>query len=64
MPACVYSGPVYVSSSQYCLLGVDVREESKVEEALGAAEMDWAAPTLLLSEVVLTYMETPWYSNI
>lgn len=54
------TGPVYVSSSQYRLLGVDVREESKVEEALVAAEMDWTAPTLLLSEVVLTYMETQW----
>ncbi|KAG8000978.1 tRNA wybutosine-synthesizing protein 4 [Nibea albiflora] len=51
-------GPLYVSSSQYHLLGVDVREESQVEEALGAAGLDWAAPTLILSEVVLTYMET------
>ncbi|KAM6955432.1 tRNA wybutosine-synthesizing protein 4 [Lycodopsis pacificus] len=52
------TGPVYVSSGQYRLLGVDVREESQVEEALGAAGLDWAAPTLILSEVVLTYMET------
>lgn len=52
------TGPVYVSSSQYHLLGVDVREESLVEEALGAAGLDWTAPTLILSEVVLTYMET------
>ncbi|KAF3694456.1 tRNA wybutosine-synthesizing protein 4 [Channa argus] len=54
------TGPVYVSSSQYRLLGVDVREKSQLEEALAAAEMDWAAPTLILSEVVLTYMETQW----
>ncbi|XP_037645894.1 tRNA wybutosine-synthesizing protein 4 [Sebastes umbrosus] len=54
------SGPVYVSSGQYRLLGVDVREESQFEEALGAAGLDWAAPTLILSEVVLTYMETQW----
>ncbi|TKS67878.1 tRNA wybutosine-synthesizing protein 4 [Collichthys lucidus] len=54
------TGPLYVSSSQYHLLGVDVREESQVEEALGAAGLDWAAPTLILSEVVLTYMETQW----
>lgn len=60
MPACMSSGPVYVSSGQYHLLGVDVREESQVEEALGAAGLDWAAPTLILSEVVLTYMETQW----
>uniref|UniRef100_UPI0037E8DBA5 tRNA wybutosine-synthesizing protein 4 n=1 Tax=Semicossyphus pulcher TaxID=241346 RepID=UPI0037E8DBA5 len=54
------TGPVYVSSGQYRLLGVDVREESQVEQALGAAELDWDAPTLILSEVVLTYMETKW----
>ncbi|CAI5670702.1 tRNA wybutosine-synthesizing protein 4 isoform X1 [Oreochromis niloticus] len=58
------TGPVYVSSSQYRLLGVDVREESKVEEALGVAGLDWAAPTLILSEVVLTYMETQWSDAI
>ncbi|XP_045909416.1 tRNA wybutosine-synthesizing protein 4 [Micropterus dolomieu] len=54
------TGPLYVSSGQYHLLGVDVRQESQVEEALGAAGLDWAAPTLILSEVVLTYMETQW----
>ncbi|XP_070771347.1 tRNA wybutosine-synthesizing protein 4 [Enoplosus armatus] len=54
------TGPLYVSSGRYHLLGVDVREESQVEEALGAAGLDWAAPTLILSEVVLTYMETQW----
>ncbi|KAK2840324.1 hypothetical protein Q5P01_014064 [Channa striata] len=52
------TGPVHVSSSRYCLLGVDVREKSQLEEALAAAGVDWAAPTLILSEVVLTYMET------
>uniref|UniRef100_A0A665VXN7 tRNA wybutosine-synthesizing protein 4 n=1 Tax=Echeneis naucrates TaxID=173247 RepID=A0A665VXN7_ECHNA len=46
--------------SQYRLLGVDIREEAQVEAALGAAGLDWAAPTLILSEVVLTYMETQW----
>ncbi|XP_012731788.2 tRNA wybutosine-synthesizing protein 4 [Fundulus heteroclitus] len=55
-----HTGPVYLSSSQYRLLGVDVREEPRVEEALSAAGLDWAAPTLILSEVVLTYMETQW----
>ncbi|XP_071339977.1 tRNA wybutosine-synthesizing protein 4 [Trachinotus anak] len=54
------TGAVYVSSGQYRLLGVDIREESQVEEALGAAGLDWATPTLILSEVVLTYMETQW----
>ncbi|XP_015821263.1 tRNA wybutosine-synthesizing protein 4 isoform X2 [Nothobranchius furzeri] len=51
-------GPVYVSSSMYQLLGVDIREEAQVEDALSAAGLHWAAPTLVLSEVVLTYMET------
>lgn len=60
MPTCVSLGPVYVSSRQYRLLGLDVREQSQVEEALGGAGLDWAAPTLILSEVVLTYMETQW----
>ncbi|XP_040003735.1 tRNA wybutosine-synthesizing protein 4 [Xiphias gladius] len=54
------TGPVYVCSGQYRLIGLDVREESQVVEALDAAGLDWAAPTLLLSEVVLTYMETQW----
>uniref|UniRef100_A0A3Q2ZP25 Uncharacterized protein n=1 Tax=Kryptolebias marmoratus TaxID=37003 RepID=A0A3Q2ZP25_KRYMA len=44
----------------YFLLGLDVRDTSQVEEALGAAGLDWTAPTLILSEVVLTYMETQW----
>ncbi|KAJ8396314.1 hypothetical protein AAFF_G00018910 [Aldrovandia affinis] len=50
--------PVTVSSGQYCLLGVDVRVEGDVEEALSRAGLQWSAPTLLLSEVVLTYMDT------
>ncbi|XP_029980829.1 tRNA wybutosine-synthesizing protein 4 [Sphaeramia orbicularis] len=54
------TGPVNISSSQYQLLGVDVREEPQVEKALGAAGLDHTSPTLILSEVVLTYMETQW----
>ncbi|XP_019960117.2 tRNA wybutosine-synthesizing protein 4 isoform X2 [Paralichthys olivaceus] len=54
------TGAVHVWSGQYRLLGLDVREESQVKEALEAAGLDWAAPTLILSEVVLTYMETRW----
>ncbi|KAM9802866.1 tRNA wybutosine-synthesizing protein 4 [Syngnathus typhle] len=52
------TGPLYVSSSQYVLLGVDVRHDSHVEETLVKAGLDPTAPTLILSEVVLTYMET------
>uniref|UniRef100_A0A3P8U2N0 tRNA wybutosine-synthesizing protein 4 n=1 Tax=Amphiprion percula TaxID=161767 RepID=A0A3P8U2N0_AMPPE len=50
--------PMNLIFSRYRLLGVDVREENQVEEALCTAGLDWAAPTLILSEVVLTYMET------
>ncbi|XP_034042461.1 tRNA wybutosine-synthesizing protein 4 [Thalassophryne amazonica] len=53
-------GPVYVHSGQYRLLGVDVRDESHMEEVLDLAGMDRSAPSLVLSEVVLTYMETQW----
>ncbi|XP_061698638.1 tRNA wybutosine-synthesizing protein 4 [Syngnathoides biaculeatus] len=58
------TGPVYVSSSQYFLLGVDVRHDSIVEEALGIAGLDPTAPTLILSEVVLTYMKTQQSDDI
>lgn len=49
-----------MSAGQYQLLGIDLRQKSQVEKALGAAGIDWSAPTLILSEVVLTYMETQW----
>ncbi|XP_078795157.1 tRNA wybutosine-synthesizing protein 4 isoform X4 [Oryzias latipes] len=53
-----HTGSIHLSSGHYQLVGVDVREQTQVEAALSAAGMDWAAPTLILSEVVLTYMET------
>lgn len=56
--ACVSSGPVFLSSDQYHLLGVDIREKDKLEVALGQVGFDFTAPTMILSEVVLTYMET------
>lgn len=49
-----------MSAGQYQLLGVDLRQKSQVEKVLCAAGIDWSAPTLILSEVVLTYMETHW----
>ncbi|KAM9850756.1 tRNA wybutosine-synthesizing protein 4 [Aulostomus maculatus] len=58
------TGPAYVSACQYHLLGVDIREEPQVEEVLDTAGLDWAAPTLILSEVVLTYMETQWSDSV
>ncbi|KAI5106871.1 tRNA wybutosine-synthesizing protein 4 [Silurus meridionalis] len=61
LPDCeILAGPVYVSSAYYKLLGVDVRNEKEAEEALSAAGLQWSSPTLILSEVVLTYMETCW----
>ncbi|TSQ01556.1 tRNA wybutosine-synthesizing protein 4 [Bagarius yarrelli] len=61
LPDCrVLAGPVYVNSDHYMLLGVDVRNEREVEEVLSAASLRWDSPTLILSEVVLTYMETRW----
>ena len=47
-------------SAQYNLLGVDVRNEREAEEVLSMAGLQWDHPTLVLSEVVLTYMETEW----
>ncbi|KAJ8283018.1 hypothetical protein COCON_G00055370 [Conger conger] len=47
------NGPVCVSSARYSLLGVDVREERGVEEALSQAGVQWGAPTLLLSDAVI-----------
>ncbi|XP_030643412.1 tRNA wybutosine-synthesizing protein 4 [Chanos chanos] len=59
-PAGEQTGPVYVHSSQYSLLGVDLRQEREAEKVLTAAGLQWDSPTLILSEVVLTYMETKW----
>lgn len=55
---------VCVSAGQYQLLGVDLRQKSQVEKVLCAAGIDWSAPTLILSEVVLTYMENHWSDDI
>ncbi|XP_047671365.1 tRNA wybutosine-synthesizing protein 4 isoform X2 [Tachysurus fulvidraco] len=61
LPDCsVLAGPVHVNSAQYKLLGVDVRNEREAEDVLIAAGLQWNCPTLVLSEVVLTYMETRW----
>ncbi|MBN3307265.1 TYW4 protein, partial [Amia calva] len=48
----------FVYSAQYRLLGVDLREVQGVESALRGAGLDPTVPTLLLSEVVLTYLDT------
>uniref|UniRef100_A0A674JVY8 tRNA wybutosine-synthesizing protein 4 n=1 Tax=Terrapene triunguis TaxID=2587831 RepID=A0A674JVY8_9SAUR len=45
------------STWDYKLLGVDLSELSKLEQALKEAGLDPEVPTMLLAEVVLTYME-------
>ncbi|TRY91864.1 hypothetical protein DNTS_027206 [Danionella cerebrum] len=49
---------LFISSAHYKLIGLDVRKEQEVEATLSAAGLQRDAPTLILSEVVLTYMET------
>ncbi|XP_009077802.1 PREDICTED: tRNA wybutosine-synthesizing protein 4-like, partial [Acanthisitta chloris] len=45
------------SGEDYKLLGVDLSELSELERALEEAGLDSDVPTLLIAEVVLTYME-------
>ncbi|XP_078239002.1 tRNA wybutosine-synthesizing protein 4-like [Pogona vitticeps] len=51
------SGAVEFSGEDYKLLGVDLSELSRLEEALQGAGLDSRVPTMILAEVVLTYME-------
>ncbi|XP_015274463.1 PREDICTED: tRNA wybutosine-synthesizing protein 4 [Gekko japonicus] len=51
------SGAVHFAGEDYRLLGVDLAELPELEEALHCAGLDPQAPTLLLAEVALTYME-------
>lgn len=44
-------------SSDYRLLGLDLRQLERLDQALTEAALDAAAPTLLLAEAVLTYLE-------
>ncbi|XP_049754317.1 tRNA wybutosine-synthesizing protein 4 [Elephas maximus indicus] len=41
----------------YRILGLDLRQLRRLDEALAAAGLEAAAPTLLLAEAVLTYLE-------
>ncbi|XP_053928890.1 tRNA wybutosine-synthesizing protein 4 isoform X2 [Cuculus canorus] len=47
-----------VAGEGYRLLGVDLSELSHLEKALEEAGLDRGVPTVVLAEVVLTYMET------
>lgn len=63
---CAQTGPfkigdpastLFFESSDYCLLGADLRELQRLGEALDGAGLDATSPTLLLAEAVLTYLE-------
>lgn len=56
VPWPVFAGAVSFAGEDYRLLGVDLSEQSLLEEALRGAGLDDKAPTMLLAEVVLTYM--------
>ncbi|XP_033899386.3 tRNA wybutosine-synthesizing protein 4 [Acipenser ruthenus] len=49
--------PLVLSSADYRLVGVDLKALGGLESALREAGLQTSAPTLLLSEVVLTYMD-------
>nr|XP_005999146.1 PREDICTED: tRNA wybutosine-synthesizing protein 4 isoform X2 [Latimeria chalumnae] len=51
------SGIVCLSGTDYRLLGVDLSELEKLDEGLIGAGLNLTCPTLILSEVVLTYMD-------
>ncbi|XP_037690087.1 tRNA wybutosine-synthesizing protein 4 [Choloepus didactylus] len=44
-------------SLDFHILGLDLRQLQRLDDALAAAGLDAAAPTLLLAEAVLTYLE-------
>ncbi|CAK6432315.1 unnamed protein product [Pipistrellus nathusii] len=46
-----------LESSDYHILGLDLRQLERLDQALTAAGLGQAAPTLLLAEAVLTYLE-------
>ena len=49
-----------LSNKNYKLLGVDLSQVNTLEAALKLCDVDFDVPTLLLSEVVLTYMTRRW----
>ncbi|XP_072179153.1 tRNA wybutosine-synthesizing protein 4-like [Diadema setosum] len=48
-----------ISSNKYHLLGVDLKNLRTLEDALQRIGIDFTLPTLLLSECVITYIDTP-----
>ncbi|XP_051000437.1 tRNA wybutosine-synthesizing protein 4 [Acomys russatus] len=63
---CALTGPFEIgdsasalcfASSDYRIVGADLRELPRLAEALGGAGLDFTSPTLLLAEAVLTYLD-------
>jgi len=52
-----------IDSEKYSLLGCNLKNRSTLESSLLKCGLDTALPTLLLSEVVLTYMDPPQSSS-
>lgn len=44
-------------ADSYKLVAADLRDSAGLEDALATAGVDFAAPTILLAECVLVYME-------
>lgn len=56
-PLASFPGAVTFAAEDYRLLGVDLSDLPLLEKALRGAGLDPEAPSLLLAEVVLTYMD-------
>ncbi|XP_078514900.1 tRNA wybutosine-synthesizing protein 4 isoform X2 [Lissotriton helveticus] len=61
---CPSSGLVGLHGDDYMLLGIDLSDLSLLEDGLKQVGMDPASPTLLLAEVVLTYMDNSRSSTV
>ncbi|EFN56319.1 hypothetical protein CHLNCDRAFT_22266 [Chlorella variabilis] len=57
LPSCGIAQAGRVVTDRYCLLPIDLREPSQLEAALEEAGLDPAAPTYVLSECVLVYLQ-------
>jgi len=55
----VIFGQAGIDSEKYSLLGCNLKNRSTLERSLLKCGLDTTLPTLLLSEVVLTYMDPP-----
>lgn len=52
------SGEAFFDSKHYCVLGCDLKCLSKFQQLLEAGHVNYSAPTLFLSECVLTYIQS------